>query len=497
MHGVRASCVILYKITFLLTFFIMKGNIMDKKILLGGAAAIIMGVGIAAAPAQASINLSIGGEAKITAGFSACGVTAPTALALTEAFEAISGTTISDGHAAFNTAMEAIETGAADATAAQDADADPIYYPGAVTTNGQTAGIGYGLVIDDTTDIEAQQDGDYDAGAGDILLEAGTTASTFTYIADPCGNGVDRNGIDWGYGKKLTIDASGTLANGLTVAFSDELNLADVDDEEGAFSLTLGGNFGSLNFKNGGGDAVGKARVAGDADYDVNGTNLGFHGSKTTGHGGMGILWTAPSVGDLDLYVGWSPNSGGDGLDNASYENTFSVAAVMDVSALNLGIGYASANATDGNGCAALAAGDFAGGTMVELADHVYGGDYCGDQTLMYIGATMDAADIAFSAGYSVLDTDEADHTVLSIGASTTVSAYDVSIDYRSTTKDYAYGSIEDTQNVLAVGLGTALGDGVDLGLSFSTNDVSLAANTGGPGDSSNYRGEVSLTVGF
>jgi hypothetical protein len=41
------------------------------------------------------------------------------------------------------------------------------------------------------------------------------------------------------------------------------------------------------------------------------------------------------------------------------------------------------------------------------------------------------------------------------------------------------------------------LGDGVDLGLSFSTNDVSLAANTGGPGDSSNYRGEVSLTVGF
>jgi hypothetical protein len=51
---------------------------------------------------------------------------------------------------------------------------------------------------------------------------------------------------------------------------------------------------------------------------------------------------------------------------------------------------------------------------------------------------------------------DEADKTVMSIGASTTVSAYDVSVDYRSTTKDYAYGSIEDTQNVLAVGLGTA-----------------------------------------
>jgi hypothetical protein len=54
----------------------------------------------------------------------------------------------------------------------------------------------------------------------------------------------------------------------------------------------------------------------------------------------------------------------------------------------------------------------------------------------------------------------------------TTVSAYDVSVDYRQTTKDYEYGSIEDTQNVLALGLGTSLGDGVDLGLSFSTNDV-------------------------
>jgi len=467
----------------------MKGNIMDKKILLGGAAAIIMGVGIAAAPAQASINLSIGGEAKLTAGFSACGVTAPDALALTEAFEAISGTTISDGHAAFNTAVEALETGAADATAAQDAGVSavaPVYF------DASAASLGVAVVQNNTTQA-----------SGDLELVAGVDAvdqSTFTYIADPCGNGVDRNGIDWGYGKKLTIDASGTLANGLTVAFSDELNLADVDDEEGAFSMTLGGNFGSLNFKQGGGDAVGKARVAGDADYDVNGTNLGFHGSKTTGHGGMGILWTAPSVGDLDLYVGWSPNSGGDGLDNAAYENTFSVAAVMDVSALTVGVGYATANATDGNGCAATAASDWNSGTMVALADAIYGGDYCGDQTLMHVAASMDAGEISLGAGYSVQDTDEADKTVMHIDASTSMGSYDLSLGYRQTTKDYELGNKEDKQSVIAAGISTALGDGLDLGLSLSSSNTDLiAANStsASNGDDSLMFAEVSLTASF
>jgi hypothetical protein len=485
----------------------MKGNIMDKKILLGGAAAIIMGVGIAAAPAQASINLSIGGEAKVTAGFSACGVTAPDALALTEAFEAISGTTIADGHAAFNTAVEAIETGAADATAAQDAGTNDTYYDvtddqfvnntaGVVDTDGgdTTLTAATGSLLTSTTDAN------YSAANGDILLIAGTDQSTFTYIADPCGNGVDRNGIDWGFGKKLTIDASGTLANGLGVSFSDELDLTDTAAETGAFSMTLDGNFGSLNFKEGGGDAVGKARVAGDADYDVNGTNLGFHGSKTTGHGGMGILWTAPSVGDLDLYVGWSPNSGGDGLDNAAYENTFSVAAVMDVSALTVGVGYATANATDGNGCAATAASDWNSGTMVALADAIYGGDYCGDQTLMHVAASMDAGEISLGAGYSVQDTDEADKTVMHIDASTSMGSYDLSLGYRQTTKDYELGNKEDKQSVIAAGISTALGDGLDLGLSLSSSNTDLiAANStsASNGDDSLMYAEVSLTAGF
>jgi hypothetical protein len=51
--------------------------------------------------------------------------------------------------------------------------------------------------------------------------------------------------------KKLTIDASGTLANGLEVSFSDKIDLTNVDKEEGSFDLTLGGAFGSLQFKDG------------------------------------------------------------------------------------------------------------------------------------------------------------------------------------------------------------------------------------------------------
>jgi len=291
--------------------------------------------------------------------------------------------------------------------------------------------------------------------------------------------------------KKLTIGASGTLANGLGVSFSDELNLAEVDAEINAFSLTLDSAVGSLNFKNGGGDAVSKARVAGDADVDVNGTNLGFHGSKTAEHGGMGILWTAPSVGGLDLYVGWSPNSGGDGLDSAGYENTFSVAAVMDVSGMSIGAGYAAASESNAAcGAYAAPADDM---TAAAAADHIWGGDYCGDQTLMHVAASMDAGDITLGAGYSVLDTDEADKTVMHVSADTTVGDYSVGLTYRNTVKDYEV-VVEDTQSVIALSLGTSLGDGVDLGLSFSTADTDLASQIA---DDNYYFAEASLTVSF
>ena len=46
---------------------------MDKKILLGGGGALLLVGNMYATPANAAIDLSIGGEVKLTAGMSECG----------------------------------------------------------------------------------------------------------------------------------------------------------------------------------------------------------------------------------------------------------------------------------------------------------------------------------------------------------------------------------------------------------------------------------------
>jgi hypothetical protein len=411
---------------------------MDKKILLGGAAALIMAGSLVATPASASIELSFGGEAKLTAGFSECGPAAAANGTIETLLEAV------DGAALANDAAAIARVAAINSTA--------------------------GVLADSSVAV--------------------------TYAAGPCA-GADRSGADWGFGKEISIGAEGTLANGLSVAFSDTLDLTDTAAETGSFELVLGGAFGELTFKDGAPSAVDAAMVTGKKDHDVNGADLGNHDTETSGSAGMGILWNVPSVGDLDLYVGYAPNSGNAGLDTAAYENTFSIGAVMEVAGMSIGAGYEAASAETAGVCAEVAAGDLVTGTTEALVDHIYGGDYCGDQTLMYVGAQMSAGDIGIDVSYSHLDTDEADKTVMNIGASTTVSDYDVSIDYRSTEKEYEFTGIADEQDVIAVGLGTALGDGVDLGLSFSTSDVTLQSEKGGAGDTDFYFAEANLTVGF
>ena len=429
-----------------------------NKILLSTAAVIVYGV--SSLPSSANIELSIGGEVSLIAGMNECGVAAPSSLGIEAAIEEISGDSLIDNS----------DVGVGNSTDALFDDINT-YLTGTIG---------------------------HSAAAITAAQETGGAASAYSFIADPC-NGADRSGIDWDFGKELSISASGTLANGLEVSFSDTLDLTDTNAETGAFELVLGTAVGTLTFKDGAASAVDAAMVTGKKNLDVNGNNLGAHKTETDGSAGMGILWNAPSVGNLDLYVGWAPNSGGDGLDDANYENTFSIGAVMTAGDIEIGAGYEAASANDA--CDALDASSFASGTMIALADHVYGGDYCGDQTLMYIGATMSAADIGFSAGYSIFDTDEADLTVMSIGASTSMGAYDVAIDYRTNSKEYEFGNKEDNQSVIAVELGTSLGDGVDLALVLSANDIDLLAERNNAADANGknnlYLAEVSLAVGF
>jgi len=247
-------------------------------------------------------------------------------------------------------------------------------------------------------------------------------------------------------------------------------------------------------------------------DVDITGNKVGPGArgrlpTETSGSAGMGILWNAPSVGNLDLYVSWAPNSGNAGLDTADFENTFAVGAVMNTSALTIGAGYEAASANASAACSlGIAAGGLdhtvTSGSIVErsaqsIVSTVYGGSECGDETLAYIGATFSAGDITFNAGYSNLDTDGADTTIYGVAMDTTVGEYDLGLTYRQNEKTYVYDKVKDEQSVLGVSLGTSLGDGVDLGLQFSTNEADLAAEAAGNGKTNNYFAEASLTVGF
>jgi len=442
---------------------------MDKKILLGGAAALLLVGNMYATPASAAIDLSIGGEAKLTASMSdVCGAAAATAEDLFDWIEG-EGATVTAGAAIPSEVNAFIK-------ATQGLSGTALEY------------------LDDSTDTHLATNGLQDATYTDYRCAASTASEDNPVL---------------GFSKEITISASGTLANGLEVSFSDKIDLTDVDKEEGSFDLTLGGAFGSLQFKDGAPSAVDAAMVGGNGDVDITGNKVGpgtrgRHPSETAGTAGLGILYTAPSMGNLDIYLGYAPNADNSGLNTATYTDTFSFGAVFDADVITIGAGFESASANTAGECVAIDAGAYdvpAGGattfTTNSLVDDIYGGDFCGDQSLMYIGATMDAGELSLAAGYSKLDTDEADLTVMNVGISTTVGDYDLGAKYRQNTKDYAYGSKEDTQSVIGVSLGTSLGDGVDLGLQFSTNEVDLYGQSQGNGKENNYFAEASLTVGF
>jgi len=455
-----------------------------NKILLSTAATVLV-LGFSSIPSSANIELSLGGEAKLTASnddrcFTSAG---------TNDLEAV------------------LEAASGDAIDATDEGTFNTYIAG-LTVMGHNAAV----VTDNDNDNVVDFDGPNNDGQNPDNTPVPNLKyheSTIGFEDDPCAGA--NEALKWGFGKEITIGASGTLANGLEVSFSDKIDLTDVDKEEGSFELVLGSAVGTLTFKDGAPSAV-DAAILNKFDVDITGNKVGpgVRGrlpTETSGSAGMGILWQAPSVGDLDLYVSWAPNSGNAGLDNAAYENTFAIGAVMNTSALTIGAGYEAASANAAGACSlAIAAGGLnhtvASGSIVErsaqsIVDSVYGGSECGDQTLTYVGVEFAAGAMTFGAGYSNLETDGADTAIYGIAMDTSVGAYDVGLTYRTNEKTYVYNKVKDEQTVLGVSLGTSLGDGVDLGLQFSTNEVDLAAEAAGNGKTNNYFAEASLKVGF
>jgi len=450
----------------------MKGKIMDKKILLGGAAALLLVGNMIATPANAAVEIGISGEATVEL---TMGDVCDNTNATDDAIETALGVDGIDAINALNTAITITETNNASDDVAAVADA------------------------------------------------------AVTYDDNGCGAASEDNPV-LDTGADFDISASGTLANGLTIDYS---NTAALDD----YSITFGGAFGSLTVESGI-SAVDSAMVGDTAGADVTGPDMEGHVLATDGSAGNAILYTAPSMGSLDFMLSYAPNSEDDGLDDAEYTDTFGIAAVFNADLMTISAGFESASSDeacgpvtfalpgltaavnpiyyDANGAdgaevaqnaTALAGTDVlivpgtaavAGSiTADDLFDSVYGRDLCGDQDLVAVGMEMSAGDIGISAGYSELDTDEADQTTMSIGLETGFGDYSLAAGYANTVLEYARGSKEDEQTVIDVTLGTSLGDGVDLDLTFSNNDMSKASQAAGAGDTTNYRAGMKVTVGF
>ena len=392
---------------------------MDKKILLSGAAALVLGASLYAAPASASaLSLTIEGEGAVTA-------------------------TMDDNCS----------------TTASDLDANT-----AITLSALNASAGHTATAADTSA--------HGLGASRNL----TTA---------CAGSASEDNPVWGVETSWEWSAAGTLANGLEVTIKD------------GNEVELGGAFGTITFADGVDSAVKAAMVNGDGDIDVTGNNIGGHTTGTGGTAGVGLLWQAPSVGGVDLYVSYSPNSANSGLDSSEYTDTIGFGAAFATDMLTVSAGFESA---EGGACGTGTSGEidgisgFAGMNLKELADAVLGGAACGDESLVALGMEMSAGEFTINAGYSEMDTDGADTTVMNVGLSTSLGAYDLALDYVDSELDYQFiDGVVDTQTVIGAELSTALGDGVDLVMTFSTSDYEVA----GAASESKYRAEAKLDISY
>jgi predicted porin len=441
---------------------------MDKKILLGGAAALLLVGNLYATPAAANIEMSISGEASVK---------------------------LAMGDLCSNT------------------NADDTAVETALGVNGIAA------INALNTDITITEEND----SSDDVASVNDTA--VSYDDNGCGAANEDNPV-LSTGSKFEIAASGTLANGLSIDYS---NTAALDD----YSIAFGGAFGTLTVKPGI-SAVDEAIGWDTSGADVTGPDMGGHKKATDGAAGNSVMYTAPSMGGLDFMISYNPNSDDSGLDNPEYSDTFGFGVGFNMDAITISGGFESASSDETCGPAdyeipgltaavlpiyaddsaatveqdadaesgdieLVAGSDAVAGSVTAdaLFDNIYGMDLCGDQSLVAIGASMSAGDIGINAGYSQLDTDEADQTTMSVGLSTSFGDYSLAAGWANTVLEAQAGGVENEQTVIDVALGTSLGDGVALDLNFSSNDMSKASQAAGGGDTNNYYAAMEVTVGF
>ena len=420
---------------------------MDKKILLSGAAALVLGVSMYSASASASaLSLTIEGEGAVTATMSdTCAAQAAAASA-------------NDGVA--HAAVLGLSY-----TAAQDAESE------------EGAGDGQPDQIEDLIDAVT--------GGTSVIVADESADGDVTFVADPCGGASADNPV-WGVETSWEWSASGTLANGLEVTIKD------------GNEVELGGAFGTITFADGVDSGVKAAMVNGDGGIDVTGNDIGGHTTGTGGTAGVGLLWQAPSVGGVDLYVSYSPNSGTDGLDNADYLDTFGFGASFTADALSVSLGFEQTDAQNATCHADNVAINLATAqTAAALVDAVYGTDVCGDESLLALGAAMDLGDLSVAVGYSELDSDEADRTTTNVDVSTSLGEWSLNLGYVDSVKESKYAGADTEQTAIGGSIATDLGDGVELSLAFSANEYDDFSQAEGNGATNDSRAEVKLDISF
>jgi len=432
---------------------------MDKKILLSGAAALLLVGSMHATTASAAVTFSHSGEAELTATFSDTCATAATTLT---------------------------------------ADAD------ATTTGAFADFLGISYTPDDDDETGTSEADDIELGLNAIngftntLGEDLDFTGSISFAADPCGGASADNPV-WATDAKLEWEAGGTLANGLGISVG-------ADGGPGV-AIGLSGAFGSLTWEKNADSAVKAAHVGGDGDISVAGSGFGGHALATSGTAGYVVTYQAPAMGGMDIYVSYAPSSNDSAVNDDAYLDTLAVGLAMTAGDISFSAGWESATANTNASTANANACDHGAMTLAgtenftadALIDDVYGTDECGDQTLMVIGASMSAGDLGISAAYSDLDTEEADRATTSIDLSTSAGDFDIGLGYTTATKSSKIAGADTTQTAIGATVGTNLGDGVDLTLKLSTNEYDSSAQSstrGGNGATNDFQavGELKIT---
>jgi predicted porin len=348
---------------------------------------------------------------------------------------------------------------------------------------------------DACSDSDVDLDTSSDATADNVTVDSAHTSCS----------GSDSDDMPvWATTAKLEFGASGTLANGLGVSVDLGAGAAGGAGSE----IALSGAFGKIAWKDGGDSAVKIANVGGDGDISVAGSGFGGHALSTAGTSGYVVSYAAPTMGGMNLYVTYAPSSDNKATNTDEYLDTIAIGASFATDALSISAGWESAthnsNASgnsSSNACdhAALTIGATYGGTAEAIIDDVYGTDECGDQTLMMIGASMNAGDISIKGAYSNLDTDEADRATTSIDLGTSVGDWSLGLGYTTATRSSKIAGSDTTQTAFGATLGTNLGDGVDFALKLSNNKYDSDAQStarGGNGATNDFQaiGELKIT---